>query len=731
MKPKLLVVECWGVGDLAIATPFLRAASARYEVTLLAKPYALDLQARFWPEVKVVPFVLPWTAFRHKYRLGSWPWLELIGLTRRLRKEHFAAGLSARWDPRDHALLWVVGARQRLGLPRAGSEWLLTHPIARPGPQAHQYESWRALAKELGFTLPPREEAMPASPRQSRTILMHTGAAQPVRVWALSRYQALARELRTAGHVVQIACDANQRLWWLTAGERDVATPANVRELMSSLDGAACFVGNDSGPGHLAATCGLPTFSLFGPQLPSRFAPLHRDATWLEGWNCPHRPCRDYCCFPVPYCLANLDLAEVRRAVFGFVAKHVAGSPAPAISAPARTAAPPLSTLPPEPRRVLFVNNTADLYGASRMLLRLVMSMDRQAFLPLAVLPEDGPLRQLLEAEGVEVILHPRLTYITRPVFHSWRLVPFVLNFPISVAYLWGLIRRRRVKLVHTNTGVILSPALAAWLARVPHLWHIREWFQEYESVWNFFSWYIRTFACKIIAISNAVAGQFEPRDKVVVIHDAFSCAEMPVPRARLRAEFRARHGLDGHFVVGVVGRIKFVRKGQEVLVQAAALLKQRGLPIRALVVGAPFPGNEAHLDQLQKLVRELGVTEEVVFTGEMADPRPAYAGMDALAMTSAQPEPFGGVVSEAMSLGLPVIATNIGGSLDQVVDGDTGLLVPPADAAALANAIERLRGDTQLCERMGLAAVERMKTCFSADRMASKMAPLFNTANQ
>ena len=190
-------------------------------------------------------------------------------------------------------------------------------------------------------------------------------------------------------------------------------------------------------------------------------------------------------------------------------------------------------------------------------------------------------------------------------------------------------------------------------------------------------------------------------------------------------------HGLDGHFVVGVVGRIKFVRKGQEVLVQAAALLKQRGLPIRALVVGAPFPGNEAHLDQLQKLVREWGVTEEVVFTGEMADPRPAYAGMDALAMTSAQPEPFGGVVSEAMSLGLPVIATNIGGSLDQVVDGDTGLLVPPADAAALANAIERLRGDTQLCERMGLAAVERMKTCFSADRMASKMAPLFNTANQ
>ena len=66
MKAKLLVVELWGLGDLIIATPFLQAASQRYEVTLAAKPYALDLQRRFWPDVRVVPFVAPWTAFRFK-----------------------------------------------------------------------------------------------------------------------------------------------------------------------------------------------------------------------------------------------------------------------------------------------------------------------------------------------------------------------------------------------------------------------------------------------------------------------------------------------------------------------------------------------------------------------------------------------------------------------------------------------------------------------------------------
>jgi ADP-heptose:LPS heptosyltransferase len=62
LKPKLLIIELWGLGDLVLATPFLRAAAERFDVTLLAKPFALDLQPRLWPGVKVAPFTAPWTA---------------------------------------------------------------------------------------------------------------------------------------------------------------------------------------------------------------------------------------------------------------------------------------------------------------------------------------------------------------------------------------------------------------------------------------------------------------------------------------------------------------------------------------------------------------------------------------------------------------------------------------------------------------------------------------------
>src|SRR5208283_2225734 len=102
LKSKLLIIELWGLGDLVIATPFLCAVAERFDVTLLAKPFALGLQPRLWPGVKVVAFTAPWTTFKHKYQLWRWPLLEMTRLRWKLAAERFDFGLSARWDPRDH-----------------------------------------------------------------------------------------------------------------------------------------------------------------------------------------------------------------------------------------------------------------------------------------------------------------------------------------------------------------------------------------------------------------------------------------------------------------------------------------------------------------------------------------------------------------------------------------------------------------------------------------------------
>jgi ADP-heptose:LPS heptosyltransferase len=324
VKPSLLIIELWGLGDLVIATPFLRAASEKFSVTLIAKPYAQDLQARLWPGVEVIPFVAPWTAFQGKYRLWNWPLAEMFRLRKKIAVRHFDVGLSARWDPRDHFMLRAMRVQKRLGYPRTRSEIFLTNPLTKPAPREHRYEFWHRLGQALQLDLSDRQSIVIPRQKTGNAVLIHTGAGQAIRVWPLERYRQLTQRLREKKRPVIVACDPDQRDWWLNAGETAVATPRSVNELLTLVDQAGVFIGNDSGPGHLAAFCGVPTFSLFGPQLPEWFSPLHPDSICFEGKPCPYKPCSDYCRFSTPRCLWDISEEEAWDSIHGFVDQHLA-----------------------------------------------------------------------------------------------------------------------------------------------------------------------------------------------------------------------------------------------------------------------------------------------------------------------------------------------------------------------------------------------------------------------
>lgn len=328
MKPKLLILELWGLGDLVIATPFIQAAAEKFSVTLLAKPFAVEMRPRLWPAVEVVPFTAPWTAFRFvsKYSLWRWPWLEMLHLQRELQAKNFDYGISGRWDPRDHFLLKAVGARERIGFPRLKSERYLTQTLVRSDPAAHRSESWRIAGSALGLTLSARFEILKGSRTMPAVILIHTGARLPLRVWPLKNYQEIVRRLREKNYSVRIACDQDQFDWWRGQGE-EVLCPRSVTELLASLDQGGIFIGNDSGPGHLAASCGLPTFTLFGPQLHEWFAPMHPASESFEGKACPYKPCSDYCRYPAPYCLWDVTPDEVWPRLEDFARRHLEALP--------------------------------------------------------------------------------------------------------------------------------------------------------------------------------------------------------------------------------------------------------------------------------------------------------------------------------------------------------------------------------------------------------------------
>jgi ADP-heptose:LPS heptosyltransferase len=321
-KPKLLVLELWGLGDLVIATPFLRAAAEQFAVTLVAKPFALELQPRLWPEVQVLPFVAPWTAFHGKYHFWHWPWREISHLRRQLLAEKFDCGISARWDPRDHLMLKLSGARERIGFPRLQSQRFLTQPQQQPNPLAHRSEFWRVGGQALGLSVPAREKIISPARTFSPVTLIHSGARLSARVWPLENFRHLAEKLRKKNIVVQIACDPDQLSWWKTQGE-NVSCPQNVTELFALIDRAGIFIGNCSGPGHLAAICGVPTFTVYGPSLHEWFVPMHPAAEVFEGRACPYKPCSDYCRYAKPFCLSDITADEVWPQVEKFAQKNL------------------------------------------------------------------------------------------------------------------------------------------------------------------------------------------------------------------------------------------------------------------------------------------------------------------------------------------------------------------------------------------------------------------------
>jgi len=245
-----------------------------------------------------------------------------LRLRRALVAQQFYYAVSARWEPRDHFVLKSTGAVERLGFSRLQSQRYLTRELTRPDALAHRYEYWRTAGQALGLVLPERGQLVPPVRPYSPGALIHTGARLPARIWPLEKFQRLANQLREKKIPVQLICDPDQLAWWRSHGESP-ACPRSVPELLTHVDAAGIFIGNCSGPGHLAAICGLPTFTLYGPSLHEWFVPLHPAAEIFEGKACPYKPCSDYCRYEKPFCLADVTVEEVWPRVEQFAARHL------------------------------------------------------------------------------------------------------------------------------------------------------------------------------------------------------------------------------------------------------------------------------------------------------------------------------------------------------------------------------------------------------------------------
>lgn len=383
--------------------------------------------------------------------------------------------------------------------------------------------------------------------------------------------------------------------------------------------------------------------------------------------------------------------------------------------------------------KILFVNHNSDLYGASRSLLRMASRLVSEGHSVHVVLPEEGPLCPALAQAGVSCHTLPDLAIVDRAGMKNWRgRVGFIRRVMTSPFRLVILIGKIKPDIVHTNVSVILASGLAAKWTGLPHILHVREFYGEFKRAWPVYRRYLLWTSTRIVCVSKAVSEQFNASEKLMVLNNGFPTGEFqPVSTERV-AEFRRNAGVDSReTLVGLPGRIKLKRKGQETFIEAAARLTERHPDARFLIIGQPFPGNEFHQAELEKLADNLRIRNQIIFYGECQDMQAAYAALDIVVLASGQPEPFGGVVIEAMAMSRPVVGTDIGGTPEQIEDQKTGFLVPPNDSVAMAGALDRLLGDPDLRRRMGEAARSRYEQKFEFESFFGKLMDLYTMLSQ
>jgi glycosyltransferase involved in cell wall biosynthesis len=282
----------------------------------------------------------------------------------------------------------------------------------------------------------------------------------------------------------------------------------------------------------------------------------------------------------------------------------------------------------------------------------------------------------------------------------------------------------RDADLVHANsTRAGLATALAARMGAPPAIVHVRDVVPR-SAAGDLTRRAIGAGAAAVLTNSQYTAAKFSRsgfRIPVRVVHNAVDLRRFD-PSGLTRSEARARLGLsDDSLVLAVVGQIT-PWKGQDTAIRALEIVRRSRPQAQLLVVGEPkFTvsatryRNDPYNESLHQLAGKSGLADSVFFFGARDDVPEVIRAVD-LVLVPSWEEPFGRTVLEGMAMGVPVLATKIGGPAELVSDGSDGVLLPPHDVEAWAAAIELLAADEGLRREIGKSGRKKVERSFGIE---------------
>jgi len=236
----------------------------------------------------------------------------------------------------------------------------------------------------------------------------------------------------------------------------------------------------------------------------------------------------------------------------------------------------------------------------------------------------------------------------------------------------------------------------------------------------------IMTKSDSVICVSAAIKSYIQEHyqteeNKVTVIPRGIDLEKFNLENIdqKFIENFKSEYSLDSQHVITTVGRITQL-KDHQTFIRAIALLKKIDPKTVGLIVGGVRDDKQEYYHLLETLVKELDVTDNIIFVGSQVKVAEIYALSDVVVSSSKKPESFGRSVAEALALNTPVVATNHGGVLDIIVEGDNGFFYPVGESEILAKYIEQ-------CSNLEFDGHSYISEHFSLKQMVDKTLKVYD----
>jgi len=377
-----------------------------------------------------------------------------------------------------------------------------------------------------------------------------------------------------------------------------------------------------------------------------------------------------------------------------------------------------MTTAPRRINVVFLIDYFHNTGGTEKHLVQLVHGLPRESFNCSIVVFDLGPNPLLDQVRGSGI-----------PVIHVPVGREYSLDALIRGRQLFRLFATLQPDIVQTYHQKSDSyGAIIARLSGVKHLVSSKRDTGVGRSSRHFFvNRRLRSLFEKVIVVADAVAASVIATDnidpaRIVKIHNGVDTHRVAPPTPVQAAQCRKRFGFkDDDFVAGIVARFR-PEKGHDVLFNAASQAVEAIPSLKILAVGGgPL------LEHYRQVCATGPLASRVTFTGDTTDVLPYLSAMDVGCLVSSE-EGFSNAIVEKMAVGLPVVATTVGGNAEAVVHGDNGLLIPTNDAAALREALVMLYKDQHRRKAMGLRSRQLAEERFSVEAMCGAHARLYQS---